>query len=109
MDNPCTLAFEDARNQIGTLTDSGEALVNEEEFAHWTAQSDYRSDEECGDCVYVPSCMGAACPFTRIVEWRRPCPPEKMDISATLYKAHAVHSALLRATKTKRDEGKYEQ
>ncbi|MHB8140428.1 MAG: radical SAM protein [Vulcanimicrobiaceae bacterium] len=102
----CTLAFEDARNQIGKLTDSGEALVDDEKLARWTSGSDYRSDAACRDCFYVPSCMGAFCPFTRIVEGRRPCPPEKVNPAATLDTAYAVRSAVLRAMKAERDEGR---
>ena len=94
----CTLAFGDSRNHIGTLTDSGRAQIDDEKFALWTSQSDYRSDATCGDCFYVPGCLGAACPFTRIVEGRRPCPPEKTHLAATLGTAHAVCDAILRST-----------
>ncbi len=101
----CTLSFGDVRNQIGELTDSGEALVDEKKLALWTSQSDYRSDSVCSECFYVPSCLGASCPFTRIVEGRRPCPPEKLYPAATLSTAHAVCKAVLRSSTSERHEG----
>ncbi len=100
----CTLAFDDPRNVIGELQRDGEAVIDPVKFARWTSQSDYRSDAVCGTCFYVPSCMGAFCTFTRIVEGARPCPPEKIDLAATFRTAHAVYGAIGRSAEQSQGE-----
>ena len=86
----CTLAFHDARNHVGKLTAGGILEIDEAKFSLWTERSDYRSDERCKSCFHVPTCVGAFCPFTRISEGSRACPPEKESLASTFRTASAI-------------------
>ena len=86
----CTLAFHDSRNHVGKLNAGGVTEIDAAKFALWTEHSDYRSDELCGSCFYVPACVGAFCPFTRISEGSRACPPEKEYLESTFRTASAI-------------------
>ena len=79
----CTVAFEDARNQIGRITEDGRMLLDQEKFLLWTGVG-AEKHQSCGGCFFRPSCQGNACPLERIRSGSPPCPSTKVTIDEAI-------------------------
>lgn len=79
----CTVALEEASNQIGHLHSDGTAQLDYDKLALWTTSGE-EQDEHCRSCFYRPACQGNHCPFYRMRTGLRPCPFEKRQIKKVL-------------------------
>ncbi len=81
--NKCTVALEEPENQVGRISPDGSLLIHNDLFKAWVFDNAL-NDGVCGTCALRPLCEGAACPWIRIKENRRPCPPIKQNPQAYL-------------------------
>jgi len=72
--NKCTVALEAAENQVGRLLSDGSLLLNNERLRPWILDGSL-TDSVCQTCAIRPLCEGNACPWVRIRDGKRPCPP----------------------------------
>ena len=72
--NKCTVALSEAENQVGRLLADGSLLLNNERLRPWILDGSL-TDPVCQTCAIRPLCEGNACPWVRIRDGRRPCPP----------------------------------
>ena len=79
----CTVALEDEANSVGRLLPNGQMILDRDKLALWISH-DESTDQGCQRCFFRPVCQGAACPWIRIQQGRRPCPPEKVYIRQVL-------------------------
>lgn len=79
----CTVALEDETNSVGRLLPNGRMILDQDKLALWVSH-DESADRGCQMCFFRPVCQGAACPWIRIRQGRRPCPPEKVYIRQVL-------------------------
>jgi uncharacterized protein len=79
----CTVAFDLPANQVGYITPAGELVLDRAREAMWVS-SNSLTDGTCGACAFHASCMGLACPLTRIQTGSQPCPTPKRFIGEIL-------------------------
>jgi uncharacterized protein len=79
----CTVAFDDPRNQVGTVACDGSLEIDEELLALWTL-SEEEPDETCRLCAFRPACLGRVCPLSRLNSGERQCPMVKAHASRCL-------------------------
>ncbi len=72
--NKCTVALEEAENQVGRILADGSLLLNSERLRPWILDGSL-TDPVCQTCAIRPLCEGNACPWVRIRDGKRPCPP----------------------------------
>lgn len=72
----CTVAFDLDENQIGQLHPDGAIALDPDKEAIWVSANSL-TDSGCGLCSFHASCMGIACPLTRLQTGQRPCPTHK--------------------------------
>lgn len=72
--NKCTVALEEPENQVGRILADGSLLLNNERLRPWILDGSL-TDPVCQTCAIRPLCEGSACPWVRIRDGRRSCPP----------------------------------
>ena len=73
----CSVALDDPRNVVGTLSENGLLRLNDN-FSLWTHDYLGRS-ARCGKCRVSPICQGRLCPLSRIKTGHLRCPDVKND------------------------------
>ena len=68
--NKCTVALDDAKNQIGILRLNGEMSIDETKNNMW---SDNPLLEDCYNCKKILSCMNGECPLNRMINSKCQC------------------------------------
>ncbi|WP_456412832.1 radical SAM protein [Oceanithermus profundus] len=81
--NKCTVALEEAENQVGRILADGSLLLNSERLRPWILDGSL-ADPVCQTCAIRPLCEGNACPWVRIRDGKRPCPPLRGQVQAYL-------------------------
>jgi uncharacterized protein len=79
----CTVALEDPRNIVGTLTRDGDLLIDRSLWNLWVKLDD-KDDGKCGSCSFNASCQSRSCPLAAIDKKDPPCPFTKEDYEATV-------------------------
>jgi uncharacterized protein len=80
----CTVAFQDPRNMVGSIDDSGTLELDDVRMGLWT-RSGAEADDECRACAFRPACQGNMCPLDRMLQdGKHTCPPAKRQISQLL-------------------------
>jgi uncharacterized protein len=74
----CTVAFNDPRNQIGTLAPDGTLDISAELHRLWI-HSGEEADTGCQQCAFRPACQGNLCPLERLNTGQKVCPPIKRN------------------------------
>jgi uncharacterized protein len=69
----CTVAFDDAVNQVGKLLKNGEILIDQHRWNLWTKLKDKNIDK-CQTCSFSPTCQSKGCPLMAIKKNEPPCP-----------------------------------
>jgi uncharacterized protein len=75
----CSLAFDDPRNAVGTLTADGQMLLDRAKSSLWTTLEG-RDTTDCDACSFYPCCQGRKCPLVTIKQNKPTCP-----ITAEMY------------------------
>lgn len=73
----CTVALSDPRNQIGRLREDGTLDIARELHDLWV-HSGEEQDTGCQKCAFRPACHGDYCPWERIENGAKTCPPIKV-------------------------------
>lgn len=55
----CTVALDDPKNNIGSVSELGELLIDENKSSWWTT---YNKNLQCFDCKIYPICYSKKCP-----------------------------------------------
>ncbi|MEP2031647.1 MAG: radical SAM protein [Paracoccaceae bacterium] len=79
----CTVAFEDERNHVGRIDETGDLNLDEERLALWVSDPE-NLDAGCTSCHFRPSCRGDACPWARIRTGQTHCPSDQINIDKIL-------------------------
>lgn len=80
----CTIDLDKQdRNVVGSLTEQGELLLNDDKMALWTEPA-FESDGKCQKCVVLPACQGISCPLIRMESGNSPCVPLRHGAKAQL-------------------------
>lgn len=79
----CTVAFEDPRNRVGTITPEGDLALDSEKLTRWVANGE-EQDLKCQSCFFRPACQGNACPLARLNHGRAICPPVVTNMAQAL-------------------------
>jgi uncharacterized protein len=85
----CTVALDLPENHVGSLDSSGRMVIDPLREALWIGQNSL-TDSGCGACAFHASCLGIACPLTRLQTGQPPCPTEKVFIGEILRVAAPV-------------------
>jgi len=84
----CSLAFDDPRNNVGTLSADGELLLDSAKSALWTSL-DGQDTTECDHCSLYGCCQSRKCPLVAIKQHKPVCPVTN-EVYATLVKLVAL-------------------
>jgi uncharacterized protein len=69
----CSVAFDDIRNQVGRLTESGELELNQSRWDLWVSNGT-KDMTRCHACTYGPTCQGRSCPRNSLDADKPVCP-----------------------------------
>ncbi len=81
--NKCTVALEEDENQVGRILPDGSLLLNQARLRPWILGGSL-TDAVCRTCAIRPLCEGNACPWVRIRDGKRSCPPLRGQAQAYL-------------------------
>lgn len=76
----CTVALSDPRNHVGRLLPDGRLQLDDDRLSLWITSGE-SEDQVCQDCFFRPACQGNTCPWRRMNQGARPCPPTKNAIT----------------------------
>jgi len=79
----CSVALEQANNQLGCIHGDGTLELDMDKMAVWTTSGE-ETDENCQSCFFRPACQGNHCPLYRMRSGERPCSYEKRQIKQVL-------------------------
>ncbi len=83
----CTVAFDDVRNHVGVLAESGEMQLDKERWSKWVT-IDEKIEDQCASCLFYPPCQGRKCPLT-VMNDRQACCPMTISEWEAMVKAVA--------------------
>ncbi len=79
----CTVAFDDLRNQIGSISEDGNMNIREDLYRLWTLSGE-EIDADCQLCAFRPACQGNLCPLERLNRGGKTCPIVKTNLNECL-------------------------
>jgi uncharacterized protein len=88
----CTVALEDPRNIVGSLTPEGHLRIDKRLWNLWTTLDEF-DDSKCSSCSFSPACQSRSCPLTAMNDKEPPCPYSKDEFE------HAVKFVTLKRLK----------
>jgi uncharacterized protein len=84
----CTVAFDDERNHVGTLSPEGKLEIDADRWKLWVDTA-HLETKKCSSCWFSAACQSRSCPLVALNHGTPPCPtqPEEMRelINLTAY------------------------
>ena len=77
----CTVAFDDERNHVGTISPSGRLEIDRDRWNQWIG-TDALDTRSCASCWFRPSCESRSCPHEALNRGKPICPTNPDEVRA---------------------------